>query len=82
MTEAEKNQIDRIPTPELDKVRAVREESEAVGDALHWIQKHSMYELDLSGNGIEQVLADYYGIDLEEAQREKDRIIDAISDNE
>jgi hypothetical protein len=80
MTKAEENQIDRIPTPNLDRVEEVREESEKVGDVLHWIQEETEYSLDLSGNGIEQVLAEYYGIDLEEAQRETARIKNAILD--
>lgn len=79
MTNAEKEQIDRIPTPNLDRIDEIRKKSEAAGDVLHWIRKHSMYELDLSGREIEEVLADYYGVDLQEAQREADKIKDAIT---
>ena len=80
MTPAAKNQIERIPTPNLDRIQEIQAESEAVGDVLHWIQEHEDYDLDLSDNGIEQVLAEYYGVDLEEAQRETARIKDAIID--
>jgi hypothetical protein len=80
MTSAEKNQIERIPTPNLDRIEELRDKTDAAGDVLYWIQNHSTYSVDLSGNTIEDVVAEFFGIDLEEARREATKIKNAITD--
>jgi hypothetical protein len=76
-------------TPECERMKAVAEESNAIGAFLDWLgdQKiylvHTMYdaergkEIELSGPGCsyEQLLARYYSIDLEKVSRERDAIL-------
>ena len=94
-----------IETPELDKLIAVKEQSQKLGCFLEWLfsngqvlctYKESRY-YDEDGNvtdehvvggycdpggyyqvgkGIEQILAEYFGIDLEKVNEEKSVILD------
>ena len=71
-------------TPMLDKMLAVKEQSQICGEFLEWLQsKYAMFDLKIKrdnpcyfGAGdyinIERTLAEFFGIDLEEANKEKE----------
>lgn len=71
--------------PECDRMLAVKDESQRYGEFLEWLQhrytlcrpptgiKSSHYRPALIN--IEKILADYFDIDLEEAEREKRAIL-------
>jgi hypothetical protein len=67
--------------PELEKMRRVKGESEAIGEFIEWLGMNGMWigqYVDLGyreprgvpvGKSIEQMLADFYGIDLVKAEQ-------------
>lgn len=77
-------------TPTLDKMIAIQEQSQLCGEFLEWLQsKYAMFDKkqkrDSSvfiGNGdyiyTEKVLADFFEIDLDEAEREREKILNSI----
>lgn len=76
-------------TPTLDRILEIQEQSELCGDFLDWfLHKYSVFErkqkrespfVNAYGAGDyinkEKLLADFFGIDLEVAEREKDQIL-------
>lgn len=74
-------------TPMLDRMFAVKELSETCGDFLEWLMhRYDIFDpkvpretLGYIGHGDyinkEQVLADFFSIDLEEAEKEKEMIL-------
>lgn len=74
-------------TPMLDKMLAIKELSETCGEFLEWLMhRYDIFDpkvpretLGYIGHGDyinkEQVLADFFGIDLQEVEREKDMIL-------
>ena len=81
-----------IPTPELDKMLAVKAESQPIGEFLDWLGGEGIHLCTYreSANGfadgffvpddrrIEQLLADYFDIDLQRAEEERTALLDAI----
>jgi len=76
-----------IPTPELDKIGAIKEQSQTIGEFLDWLSEEGFticewdedrQEFLTHHQSIEERLGDYFGIDVEEAARERQRILDAI----
>jgi hypothetical protein len=80
----------KIKTPELDKINAVHGESQAIGNFLAWLQENGMFVasyIKVQGyrdeqafpvsDNTEKLLARYFGIDLDKAERERVRILDA-----
>jgi hypothetical protein len=76
-----------IDTPECDKMAAVKDESQAIGEFISWLhgQGHIIAEKLTGGGGyelfqdrrtIEQMLADYYEIDLNKVEEEKRALLE------
>lgn len=80
-----------ISTPTLDKMLEIQKESQLCGEFLEWLQnKYAMFELNVPreepsyyGTGdyinIEKLLAEFFEIDLEEAEREKQMLFRSIN---
>ena len=70
-----------IPTPELDKMRAVKDRSQAIGEFIEWLRSKKSYEIAFYPEGsdllfpvntsIEKLLADFFEIDLNKVDAEK-----------
>lgn len=80
----------KIKTPELDKMNAVHGESQAIGNFLTWLQENGLFvaialDLDVGrdeqafpvSDNTEKLLARYFEIDLDKAERERVRILEA-----
>ena len=77
-------------TPTLDKMLEIQEQSQLCGEFLEWLQsKYAMFDKKQKrDNGIflgsgdyintEKLLAEFFGIDLEEAEREKETILNSM----
>lgn len=75
-------------TPMLDKMLKVQEQSQICGEFLEWLQsKYAMFDLRITrdypcyfGSGdyinIEKTLAEFFDIDLEEAEKEKELLLE------
>ena len=78
-------------TPELDKMMAVQEKSQIIGEFLKWLNESSLiiceygvifdiYEEEMDGllpirSSKEQLLAEYFNIDLNKCERERQQIL-------
>ena len=85
---------DTMSTPNLDRLREVKNESEIISPFLDWMrQRFTMYDntiarsdddrympVDGPGDYInpEKLLADYFGIDLQEMEKERAAILDSL----
>lgn len=75
-----------IETPECDKLRKVTHKSQIIGEFLAWLQdEKGLVICDLEdneylpyGSSINQMLADYFEINLDKVEREKQAILDGI----
>lgn len=80
-----------IATPTLDKMMTVKDESQKIGNFIEWLQAEHIVlakyqkvrgyreELLLPEHfTTEKLLARYFGIDLEEAERERCKILAGI----
>lgn len=65
----------KIDTTELDKMLAVRDKSQAIGDFLSWLNEK--YDVALP-RSIEELLADFFDIDLAQAERERAALLDDL----
>lgn len=77
-----------MKTPELDKMKKVSEDSQKIGEFLDWLK--GKYEIarwgDISGvdrlfpinENTEQLLADYFNIDLIKCEKERREILENI----
>ena len=77
-------------TPTLDKILEHREEADALGAFLDWLQYEKKYflgefnpddpndELTIVHLNPEDILADYFGIDLAAADRERQALLEWI----
>ncbi len=75
-------------TPTLDKMIEIQEQSQLCGEFLEWLQsKYAMFDKKQkrdsgiflgSGDYIntEKLLAEFFGIDLEEAEKEKSMLLE------
>lgn len=73
------------PTPMLDKMEAVRARSQEIGEFLEWLGQQGYviccsgrYPPAPAGKSTEQLLAEYFGIDLEAAERERRAVLDFV----
>ena len=76
------------PTPTLDKMREVKDQSQAIGEFLEWLASEKNVHLAQSVDGhnypqhfpyqTEALLAEFFDIDLNEAEAEKRAILDHI----
>lgn len=69
-------------TPNLDRMLEVRDKSQAIGEFLEWLQQQGYVVCEkTSGHyfpalkSTEELLAQYFGVDLEEAEREKRAVL-------
>ena len=75
------------PTPTLDKIKEVHEESEAIGAFLDWGQEHGLFmcrynhdrEYYYFAESIDDLLHLYFGIDAKEEERERRAILAAVN---
>lgn len=78
------------PTPMLDRMKAVRERTQAIGEFLEWLQSRG-YVLCSRTEGecpdipylpaaksTEELLAEYFGIDLDAAERERRAVLEWV----
>jgi len=77
------------PTPELDKMKAVRNQSQCIGAFLDWLfnEKRQMI-CEISPDGvdwlptdnqdIQKILAEYFGIDLQKVEAERRAILERL----
>jgi len=83
------NNIKKIETPELDKMVEIRDESQTISSFLEWLCEKEVvlakwyeeeFELELGHitETKEQLLANYFGIDLVKAEKERQAILDNI----
>lgn len=59
-------------TPTLDRMLEIQEQSELCGEFL-FLYKYAVFESDYINK--EKLLAEFFGIDLEEAEREKEQLL-------
>jgi len=71
--------------PEHEKMHSVKEKSQAIGEFLEQIQSEGLvicdyheHEWSPISKGIEQILADYFEIDLNKIEREKRQMLDEM----
>jgi hypothetical protein len=64
-----------IDTPECDKLLKVKDKSQTIGAFLEWAQEADLIQLDRS---INDVLAEYFEIDLDKVDKEKRAILDGL----
>ncbi len=75
-----------METPELDKMRAVKDKSQAIGEFIDWLRQDNCDICEMDDNGhylpiyqsIEKWLAEYFEIDLNKCEEERRAILDAI----
>lgn len=81
--------MERYKTPELDKMLAVKDESQKIGEFLEWLGQESLLicgfdesGCDECGNQLyptrstrEQLLADYFEIDLNKCEQERQQLL-------
>ena len=96
--------VNGIATPETDKMIAVKDKSQAIGEFIEWLGTEGMiiaryatkedewadegeervatgtYEGDLLPvlTSIEKILAQYFGVDLNKAEKEKRAILESL----
>lgn len=77
--------------PEHEKLAKVKDESQAIGEFLEWLENHGEYELgavaeDLKlyplGKSIERILAEYFKVDQRKLEAEKQTMLEAIRVND
>lgn len=81
----------KVDTPTLDKMLEIKEDSQICGEFLEWLQtKFVMFDKSIKreeafymGGGdyinAEHILADFFGIDLQEAEKEKELLLQSIT---
>jgi hypothetical protein len=81
----------QIQTPECDKMLAVKDKSQVIGEFIEWLESKKelslcRYEDSEFGDGVyfpyymgtEELLAEFFGIDLDKAEKEKKEILKAL----
>jgi len=77
----------KIETPELDKMRDVREKSQLIGNFLSWLEEEKYCigvwnirynEYEPTRLSIEKLLAQYFEIDLDKAEQERSQLLESI----
>jgi hypothetical protein len=65
--------------PEHEKMRAVKEESQRLGEFLDWALNTRKPSIRIPKfNGIEALLAEYFEIDLKKVSEEKDQMVEEL----
>lgn len=74
--------------PECEKLRAVKEKSQAIGEFLDWLSSQGIVlaawntdgcdRLELRRGSIEELLAEYFNIDLDKVETEKRALLDDL----
>lgn len=75
--------------PECERMLAVKDQSQAIGQFIDWLysekkwelcarQEHKLFPVSLN---IEQLLAEYFGIDLKKVEEERRAILDFLRKN-
>lgn len=87
MSGKEKRNMKKENVPTLERILKLQEQSQVCGEFLTWLQKkYAMFERKISrkepvyyGTGdyinTEKVLAEFFNIDLEEAEAEKEQLL-------
>lgn len=79
------------PTPELDKMLAVKDQSQTIGEFLDWLTEVKGYvlaEYDENDrlypkySSIETLLAEFFGIDLKKIEEERRAILKSLDSAE
>ena len=88
--------VEPIATPQLDKMLAVRDRSQVIGEFLEWLegQRYTIGKVHHGRNwageivpghfvtievsSIERLLADFFGIDLDAVEGEKQAVLAAL----
>lgn len=77
-------------TPMLDKMKAVREQSQVIGEFMEWLWSRGYVLCRPVGEGyssipylpaldsIEDLLADFFGVDLGAAERERRAVLEYV----
>lgn len=84
--------MEKLKTPTLDKMIEIQEQSQLCGEFLDWfLRKYTVFDrkqkretpyANVMGNGDyinkEKLLAEFFNIDLDEAEREKDMLLQSL----
>lgn len=82
---------DMPKTPECDKMKAVKPKSQAIGEFLEWLADEKGYAICENTRGaredwvpirfnIEEILAEFFEIDLEKVEKERRAILAALAE--
>lgn len=80
---------DKVETPEIDKLSAIQEQSQIVGEFLDWmmdVKRYSLVVVDPEDSrvffhpsiSVENLLAEYFDIDLKKVEKEKQSILEMV----
>jgi hypothetical protein len=76
-----------VPTPECDRMLAVKKESNSIGQFLDWLETNNYVIGEYEGGQLfsinksfEKLLAEYFKIDLKKVDKEKRAILQALHD--
>lgn len=82
---------EQVKTPELDKMLAVNKDSQKIGEFLEWLAEQeiiltreddkSLCELYEIRESNEQLLADYFVIDLVKCKKERQALLKAVQED-
>ncbi len=83
---------EQVKTPELEKMLAVKDDSQKIGEFLEWCGEQEIIlakQADEYGEGVlfqisqtrEQLLAEYFGIDLDKCEAERRELLDAVRED-
>lgn len=68
----------QMKTPELDKLAKVYEQSQAAGAFLDWMLSRGYVQHTRTRFRMEEVLADYFCIDLGKVENERRQILESL----
>ena len=81
---------EQVKTPELNKMQTVHDNSQLIGEFLGWLSGKDI-ELGIYDEGAEeicpitqtpeQLLADYFEIDLAKCEKERQALLDAVRED-
>ncbi len=79
---------EQVKTPELERMRAVQDESQKIGGFLEWLSEQKINLCEWDGEGLyltrrkpEQLLAKYFEIDLAKCERERQALLAVIQED-
>ena len=87
---------EQVKTPELDKMLVVKDKSQLIGEFLEWLKEQDIvlaegsgstcddYEIEClmcSAKTTEQLLADYFDIDLAKCETERQALLAAVRED-